>query len=83
MGPGRQSVSACSPDLLDVGLEAPGHVVMHDGPDVSLVNAHTKGDCGHDNPQLARHEAVLDRLPLSARQTRMVRLRGEAQLRLA
>ena len=66
MGPGRQSVSARSPDLLDVGLEAPGQVVMHEGPDVSLVNAHTKGDCGHDNPQLARHEAVLDRFPLGA-----------------
>ena len=80
VSPGRQSISAGSPDLLDVGLEAPGHIVMHDGPDVPLVNAHPEGDCGHDNPQLAGHERVLDRLPLGAREPCVVRLRSAAQL---
>ena len=80
VGPSRQTVSARPPDLLDVGLEAPGHVVVDDGPDVPLVDAHPEGDRGHDDPQLAGHKGVLDRLPLGARETRMVRLRGAAQL---
>ena len=53
MAPGGQPVPAGPPDLLDVRLERLGHVVVDDGADVGLVDAHPEGNGSHDHSQPA------------------------------
>ncbi len=50
---GRQSVAAGAADLLDVGLEVARRVVVDDGADVGLVDAHAERHRRHHDAQLA------------------------------
>ena len=64
----RFLIPACSPNLLYIRLKALGHNVVDDGMDIRLVEAHTKHDCGHYNPQPPYHECQLNPFQLSAQQ---------------
>ena len=56
---GVLAVATGAPDLLHVILQGLGQVVMVDGADVGLVDAHAEGDGGDHQLQLAGHEGVL------------------------
>lgn len=48
--------------FLGVVLEALGHVVVHDAPNVGFVETHTERNSRHHDPQLVSHELELDLL---------------------
>ena len=74
MAAGRQTVTTRPPNLLDVGLKGLRHVVVNDGPNVRLVDAHAEGYRGHHHPQLARHEVTLHSSPSAGCHARMIGL---------
>ena len=79
------SVASGAPDLLDVALKVLGRVVVDDGADVGLVDAHAERHRCHDNAQSVAHEVLLDGRPPAARQARVIRLgapRDPATLRV-
>lgn len=55
----KEAVSARSAALLVVVLKAFGEGVMYDESDIWFVDAHSKGDCGHDNMNLIVHPLFL------------------------
>ena len=65
-------VTACSATFLDVPLQTLRHRVMDNKPYVSLVDAHTKSDCGYDDLNLITHPVGLDLLSSSVWEFGMV-----------
>ncbi len=63
--------------LIVTGKTARG-VEVHNEANVGLVNAHAKGDGGHDNARLVRHKAILNRS--AALHARVVGFGGHAHL---
>lgn len=53
------SVSACSSDLLDVGVQRLRNVCVDHIPDVWLVDSQGKGNGGHDDSEFVLHPAFL------------------------
>jgi hypothetical protein len=46
---------------------------MDDGPDIGLVDTHSKGDCGHDDAQITAHKRILNGPSTRGLLTSMVR----------
>ena len=55
----RQAVAPGAADLLVIAFDALGQVVMHDKAHVGLVDAHAKGDRGHDDLHIVADEQLL------------------------
>mmetsp|Transcript_59701 Transcript_59701/g.187170 ORF Transcript_59701/g.187170 Transcript_59701/m.187170 type:complete len:380 (+) Transcript_59701:373-1512(+) len=55
----RTPITASSPALLHVGLEARGEAKVHHTTHVGLVDTHAKGHGGHDHLQLVASEGLL------------------------
>nr|CAH7731394.1 unnamed protein product [Callosobruchus chinensis] len=72
-------VSTSPPNFLDITFETARHVKVYNGPYVGLVDAHTESNRSHDDPQLSRHESVLNGPPPASGQPCVVRLRLQIQ----
>jgi hypothetical protein len=57
-----QAIAAGATDFLVEGFDAGGQRGVHDRADVGFVDAHSEGDGGDDNFELAGLEGLLDAL---------------------
>ena len=69
---GGKPVTSGAAYLLAVVLDGLGQVVVNDPANVGLVDAHAKGDGGHDAVESASHEVVLDLAAQGGIEPRMV-----------
>ena len=75
---GVQPVSAGAPCLLVVALDVLGHVVVHDEPDIGLVDSHPKRHRRDDHLHVVAKEGVLDAAALLRWKTGVVRSGGDS-----
>ena len=74
------SVASGPANLLGVVLEGFREVEVVDGPDVRLINAHSKGDGGANDGDFSGHEVILDFGPCFRSQPRVIGAGGEVIL---
>src|SRR5262245_59098910 len=73
----RQAVSTRAPDLLVIGFNRPGDVIVNDTSNVALIYAHSKSICSNNRLDATGHETILRASSFNLTHAAVIRLDAE------